>query len=146
LLEDVIKGSYQWYEIQVNIAYYTEFEKPKIVYPNICKRPEFTLDTDVFIQIRNVLLFHLLIVFACVLNSSVTFFLFRQILPKLRGDFYEPSYVFFQEFPIAEQRRNNGLLLKLLLTASSPPNSRTPTPTPAPWKWRLTGWCTRSMV
>jgi hypothetical protein len=30
----------------------------------------------------------------------VNFFLFRTILPKLRGDFYEPSYVFFKDFPI----------------------------------------------
>jgi hypothetical protein len=30
----------------------------------------------------------------------VTFFLFRQILPKLRGDFYEPSYLYFKDFPI----------------------------------------------
>ena len=35
-----------------------------------------------------------------ILNSSVNFFLFRTILPKLRGDFYEPSYVFFKDFPI----------------------------------------------
>ena len=30
----------------------------------------------------------------------MNFFLFRTILPKLRGDFYEPSYVFFKDFPI----------------------------------------------
>ena len=34
------------------------------------------------------------------LNNSTTYFLFRSILPKLRGDFYEPSYVYFKEFPI----------------------------------------------
>lgn len=34
------------------------------------------------------------------LNSSTTYFLFRSILPKLRGDFYEPSYVYFKDFPI----------------------------------------------
>lgn len=27
-------------------------------------------------------------------------FLFTQMFPKLRGDFYEPSWVFFQNFPI----------------------------------------------
>ena len=37
-------GNYKWYEIQDTIAYYEEFEKPKIVYPNICKRPEFAFD------------------------------------------------------------------------------------------------------
>ena len=34
------------------------------------------------------------------LNSSVSFFLFRSVLPKLRGDFYEPSYIYFKDFPI----------------------------------------------
>jgi len=34
------------------------------------------------------------------LNSTVNNFLFRSILPKLRGGFYEPSYVFFKDFPI----------------------------------------------
>jgi len=37
-------GSYHWYEIQDNTAYYAEFEKPKIVYPDISKRPEFAFD------------------------------------------------------------------------------------------------------
>ena len=27
-------------------------------------------------------------------------FLFTQMFPKLRGDFYEPGWVFFQNFPI----------------------------------------------
>ena len=39
-------GDYKWYEIQDAIAYYEEFEKPKIIYPNICKKPEFTFDED----------------------------------------------------------------------------------------------------
>ncbi len=37
-------GSYEWYEIQDNIAYWHEFEQPKIIYPNICSRNEFTWD------------------------------------------------------------------------------------------------------
>ena len=35
-----------------------------------------------------------------ILNSKVTFFVFQSILPKLRGGFYEPSYVYFKDFPI----------------------------------------------
>ena len=35
-----------------------------------------------------------------ILNSRLTFFLFRIILPKLRGEFYEPSYVYLKDFPI----------------------------------------------
>ena len=42
-----------------------------------------------------------------ILNSSVMFLLFRLILPKLRGDFYEPSYVYFKNFPIRSIDFNN---------------------------------------
>ncbi|MEW5882828.1 MAG: DNA methyltransferase [Armatimonadota bacterium] len=38
-------GSYKWYEIQDEIAYYAEFDKPKIVYPVIAKEPRFAYDT-----------------------------------------------------------------------------------------------------
>lgn len=94
-------GSYKWYEIQDSIDYYKEFERPKIIYPNICKKPEFTFDDAglytnqkcFIVPIEDKYLLGLL-------NSSVTFFLFRHILPKLRGDFYEPSYLYFKDFPI----------------------------------------------
>ena len=35
-----------------------------------------------------------------ILNSQLINFLFKKFLPKLRGGFYEPSYVFFKDFPI----------------------------------------------
>ena len=37
-------GSYKWYEIQDEIAYYAAFDKPKIVFPDIGKEPRFALD------------------------------------------------------------------------------------------------------
>lgn len=95
------KGEF-WWELRA-CAYYDEFEKPKIIYPNICKQPEFILDN--YKQYTNQKCFiissssrYLL----GILNSSVTFFLFRSLLPKLRGDFYEPSSIYFNKFPIPE--------------------------------------------
>ncbi len=38
-------GSYKWYEIQDEVAYYAAFDKPKIVYPVIAKESRFALDT-----------------------------------------------------------------------------------------------------
>jgi len=35
-------GPYEWYEIQDNIAYHAEFEKPKIVWSDISKLPRFS--------------------------------------------------------------------------------------------------------
>ncbi|MBI2928590.1 MAG: Eco57I restriction-modification methylase domain-containing protein [Verrucomicrobia bacterium] len=37
-------GRYQWYEIQDDVAYYEVFDKPKIIFPDICKGPRFSLD------------------------------------------------------------------------------------------------------
>jgi hypothetical protein len=38
-------GRYEWYEIQDDVAYYGVFDGPKIVFPDICKGPRFSLDT-----------------------------------------------------------------------------------------------------
>jgi len=41
-------GAYEWYEIQDTIDYYQEFEKPKIVFPDIAVKPSYTLDSSGF--------------------------------------------------------------------------------------------------
>ncbi len=94
-------GKYHWYEIQDSIAYYLEFEKSKIIYPNICMKPEFTYDESGVYTNQKCFIIPIEDKFLLgVLNSSITFFLFRNVLPKLRGDFYEPSYVYLKDFPI----------------------------------------------
>jgi len=93
------KGEF-WWELRA-CEYYEEFEKPKIIYPNICKRPEFSLDEEGLYTNQKCFIIPLDDKYLLgLLNSSVTFFLFRSVLPKLRGDFYEPSYVYFKYFPI----------------------------------------------
>jgi hypothetical protein len=37
-------GNYPWYELQDSTDYYTEFEKPKIIYPDIALENRFALD------------------------------------------------------------------------------------------------------
>ena len=39
-------GNYHWYEIQDTVDYYAEFEKPKIVYPDIAKESRVAYDTE----------------------------------------------------------------------------------------------------
>jgi hypothetical protein len=99
-------GSYEWYEIQDSIDYYKEFEKPKIIYPNICKRPEFTFDSDGLYTNQKCYIIaakdkYLL----AVLNSSVMEYLFKSILPKLRGGYLEPNYIIFKRFPIPDKKK-----------------------------------------
>ena len=61
-------GSYKWYEIQANTAYYRDFDKPKIVYRRIAKSLDagydttgtFGLDTTFFIPTGNLTLLAIL--------------------------------------------------------------------------------------
>lgn len=39
-------GSYKWFEIQDDIAYYAKFDKPKVIYPVIGKEPRFAYDSQ----------------------------------------------------------------------------------------------------
>ncbi|MFO7658123.1 MAG: Eco57I restriction-modification methylase domain-containing protein [Bacteroidales bacterium] len=94
------KGQY-WWELRA-CDYYDEFEKPKIIYPNICKQPEFTFDeSKVYTNQKCFIISCSDLYLLGVLNSKITFYLFKMILPKLRGDFFEPSYLYFKDFPIA---------------------------------------------
>ncbi len=100
------KGDY-WWELRA-CDYYDKFDQAKLIYPNISKQPEFTFDDSgdytnqkcfIIPQDDKYLL--------GVLNSGVTRFLYQQILPKLQGNFYEPSYVYLKDFPIREIEANN---------------------------------------
>lgn len=94
-------GNYAWYEIQDTVQYWKEFEKPKIIYPNILKKPEFTFDECQNYTNQKCFIISLDDKYLLgILNSKLNYFLFQMILPKLRGGFYEPSYIFLKDFPI----------------------------------------------
>jgi adenine-specific DNA-methyltransferase len=102
-------GKYKWYEIQDSIEYFKEFEKSKIIYPNILKRPEFTFDTSGWYTNQKCFIIptddkYLL----GILNCKITHYLFDKLLPKLRGGFFEPNYVIFKNFPIKQIDRKNS--------------------------------------
>jgi hypothetical protein len=41
-------GHYEWYEIQDDVAYFANFDAPKILFPDICKGPRFYPDDSGF--------------------------------------------------------------------------------------------------
>ncbi|MEB3151270.1 MAG: Eco57I restriction-modification methylase domain-containing protein, partial [Sphaerospermopsis sp.] len=99
LIKRYDQGKYFW-ELR-SCKYWNEFEETKIVYPNICKRNEFTWDQNNYYINQKAFIIptdskYLL----GVLNSSVFMWLFTQLLAKLQNDFYEPSKIFMKEFPI----------------------------------------------
>ncbi|MGH2569027.1 MAG: TaqI-like C-terminal specificity domain-containing protein, partial [Bacteroidota bacterium] len=123
------QGEY-WWELRP-CTYLDEFAKMKIVYPNILKRPEFTFDTEGYYTNQKCFFTPIadkyLLAF---LNSSVSMFLFQQLLPKLQGDFFEPSYLYFKTFPIAaptesQRRAIEGRVEKILVSKKSNPSADT---------------------
>ncbi len=93
---------YEWYALQrFGSNYYTDFEKTKIIYPEICQRPEFTYDDSKNYTNNKCFIIPRSDKFLLgILNSKLMNFLFRKKLPKLRGNFLMPAYVIFKNFPI----------------------------------------------
>ncbi len=93
------KGEF-WWELR-SCDYYEEFEKPKIIYPNICRRPEFTFDESGLYTNQKCFIIPVDDKYLLgILNSKLSYFIFRQVLPKLRGDFFEPGYKYMKDIPI----------------------------------------------
>jgi hypothetical protein len=115
-------GNYEWYEIQDTIAYYEEFEKPKILYPDIARRCEFTFDeqgylsgnTTYFVPTDDLALLG-------ILNSNVVEFFYRYITTTIQKDYLRFFTQYLEQIPIPEptpaQREAIEALVGKLLAA-----------------------------
>ncbi|MBU2809614.1 N-6 DNA methylase, partial [Acidithiobacillus ferrooxidans F221] len=98
-------GSYNWYEIQDNIAYWKELELPKIVSTKISISPTFCLDvtgsylgnTAYFFTASKEPLFIL-----ALLNSAISAFISKNVFVGKQGGFYEVQPVALELFPIPD--------------------------------------------
>lgn len=83
-------GSYQWYEIQDNIAYYKEFEKPKIMWGNLSTKPNFAFaECGTFINAPANLIISNSQYLLGILNSQVTQYSVSQSAATRQGGFLE---------------------------------------------------------
>lgn len=94
-------GPYAWYEIQDNIAYYLEFENPKIVYPDLATEPRFSFDkaglyadcTAFVIPSGDSYLLALL-------NSILMRFFFSCLSASVRGGFLRFKTLYMEKLPL----------------------------------------------
>lgn len=120
------EGSYKWYEIQDNIAYFKEFEGDKIIYPDISDSNNFTLDQRFFYPDCTLFLIPQgSKEFLVLLNSKLLNWFFAQISPKIRGGYMRYKSLYVSNLPIADmstEQRNTLVHLSdaLLLLASQP--------------------------
>jgi hypothetical protein len=115
-------GNYEWCEIQDTIAYYAEFEKPKIVWPDIAKRCEFTYDDQNFYPDCTLFIIpDASLYLVGILNSIVVEWYFGNVSPTIRGDFLRFKRAYLEQVPIPEpteaQRKDIEALVRKLLDA-----------------------------
>ena len=94
-------GAYPWYEIQDAIDYYAEFEKPKILWPEIAGSARFMWDDAGTFANNKVFLipegsFYLL----GLLNSSVLRLFIHSVCTDLQGKSFNFSGIFVDKTPI----------------------------------------------
>ena len=95
-------GAYKWFEIQDNIAYFEDLDKPKIIYPEITKFLPFVYD-DTKYYLNNKTFFivgeRLKYLVAC-FNSTLFKAIFKGYFPDLGEDRRELRKIFFEQLII----------------------------------------------
>ncbi|MGK7885878.1 MAG: class I SAM-dependent DNA methyltransferase [Crocosphaera sp.] len=94
-------GSYQWYEIQDNIAYYKEFEEIKITWGNLSKNPQFSFaDNGFYINAPANIIRDKNKYLLAILNSKITQYLIFQSAASRQGGFLEFKPMYVSQIPI----------------------------------------------
>jgi hypothetical protein len=106
-------GSYEWYEIQDNVAYWQEFEKSKIVWGNLATSPQFALapvnsyvcaPANLIVSENNNYLL-------AILNSKAAQYVISQNAALRQGGFLEfkPIYVSQVTIPAATESQRTAI-------------------------------------
>ncbi|MCH9056647.1 Eco57I restriction-modification methylase domain-containing protein [Synechococcus sp. PCC 6716] len=94
-------GSYQWYEIQDNIAYWQEFERSKIIYPDIYEHQSFAFDTNGFFSGNTCYFIPTEELWLCgLLNSSIVEWFYARVSNSVRGGYLRAFSAYIKEIPI----------------------------------------------
>jgi methylase of polypeptide subunit release factors len=104
------KTGNQWFETQDQISYHQEFEKEKIIYPNMTKYRPFFFDSKGFYTNQKCFILtsnssdlkYLLALF----NSWLFEFAFKDNFPQLLSDTLELSKVFFEQLRLLQVKQN----------------------------------------
>ncbi len=100
------KTTNKWFETQDSIKYYEDFEKPKIIYPNMTKFLPFVYDESKFITNQKCFIIttedNSLKYLTAFLNSKIFKFCFKDNFPELLGNTFELSKVFFEQIPVKQ--------------------------------------------
>ncbi|WP_413466499.1 Eco57I restriction-modification methylase domain-containing protein [Mesorhizobium sp. B4-1-4] len=112
-------GPYKWHEIQDTVAYWENFEEPKIFVPAIEKQCAYAPDdtgyygndkTSIIVTERS----HFLL---AVLNSTMSWWITRQEFSSKQGGFYEFKPMYVGKLPIPEAGATQEASVKTVVRA-----------------------------
>lgn len=109
----------KWFETQDQIAYYKEFEKDKIIYPNMTKFLPFFFDLKKFLTNQKCFIMtgESLSYLTAFLNSQLFKFAFREKFPVLLGQTRELSKIFFDKLRIPRINAEKEKIYQNLVTS-----------------------------
>ena len=118
-------GSYRWYEIQDNVAYWSDFQQPKIVYPDIYEHQSFAYDVAGFFGANTCYFIPTDERWMCsVLNSATIEWFYRQVSNTIRGGYLRAFSEVMQDVPIArataDQKADVDTLVASLIEGENP--------------------------
>jgi len=98
------KTGNKWYETQDQINYWEEFEKPKMIFPNMTKYLPFVYDeTGIFTNQKCFIITgNRLKYLTCFFNSKLFKYCFSDNFPELQGGTRELSKVYFEKIPVKQ--------------------------------------------
>jgi adenine-specific DNA-methyltransferase len=108
-------GNYKWYEIQDNTAYYQDFDKPKIIYPETTvRRSEFVFDKNKYYPDKTCFFFtgNDILFLNGVLASKLLEWYLESELRLLGKRSIQYSKQFIEQIPIPVISENNLLISK----------------------------------
>ncbi|MBU1183487.1 MAG: Eco57I restriction-modification methylase domain-containing protein [Pseudomonadota bacterium] len=103
-------GSYKWYEIQDNIAYWKEFEQPKIIWGNLGTEPGFSFENTGFhVNAPSPLIVSDSLYLLGILNSRICHYLVFNSAAERQGGFVEFKPMYISPLPIPEPPENEKI-------------------------------------
>jgi len=121
-------GSYEWFEIQDNIAYYEEFEQPKIVFPDIAPTCAFAWDSGEHYLVNTSYIMICDSWVLSVLNSQVVLHFYLAVSSAIRGGYLRFIRQYVEQIPIPNtskiQQETLGKLVNYLSLTGESESSR----------------------
>jgi hypothetical protein len=120
-------GSYKWYEIQDAVDYYEEFEKPKIMLPDISLRCEALLDSDNGYYCVNTayIIPGLSLSDLAILNSSLVQFFYSNLTQSIQGGYLRFIRQYLEQIPIIKTGILDEKVSKIIELKRNNPNADT---------------------